>query len=279
MKTFMHDRLVFDVIEKGSGRELVVLLHGFPANAGSWNPIAEILARNSYRVLALQQRGYSPNAQPKRRNDYQLDKLTGDVLALIIASGAERAHIVGHDWGGAIAWAFASKYPERVSSLSVISSPHPKALFRSLWHSKQVFLSWYLFFFQLPYIPELVITKNKGRVLTKSLTDTGLNQHSAHLYTERILDNHNLTYAMNWYRAIPFSIAEIQKIDIITPPTLFVYGENDKYLSAKAAQLTQEYVAGEYELKHLMDQSHWIPEESPELLAETILTFLSQRKY
>jgi len=275
VKTFTRSGLEFRVRELGPETgEVVVLLHGFPANAAAWTPVANDLAAAGYRVLAPDQRGYSPDAQPKKRHDYALAELVGDVLALIEAAGAKRVHLVGHDWGGTIAWAVASWHPGRVASLTVVSTPHPKALIQSLWRSRQLWLSWYMLWFQLPFFPEWFLGKNRGAALIENLTRTGLNQDSAKQYAAFMLRGRTFTSALNWYRAIPFRSANSRPVGAITSRTLFIYGAQDKFLSHAAARLTGAWVTAPYEFKYLPDATHWIPEESPEMLSRAIKTFI-----
>src|SRR5688572_23476458 len=120
LATFEHEGLTFEVEDSGGHGEVVVLLHGFPQTNASWGAVTPILAGAGHRVLAPLQRGYSRNARPPRRRDYTMDRLVGDVLALADAAGAERFHVVGHDWGGGIAWALASDHPDRLASMTSV---------------------------------------------------------------------------------------------------------------------------------------------------------------
>lgn len=273
MIIFSRDSLTFRAHEYGSGNETVVLLHGFPSHAQSWEPIATKLAAQNFRVIALEQRGYSLGAQPKKTRSYVIDELTGDVAALLRAANVELAHIVGHDWGGAVAWAFAGAYPERTLSLSSISTPHPLAFKNALFTSRQLAMSWYMFFFQLPFLPELILRAKKGRRITKHLVGSGLNTTTAEDYANRMLSGDTLRSALAWYRALRFGSSQ-PSTPRIKPRTLFIYGGKDKYLSEKAARLTKNWVAGEYTFKYLPQATHWIPENQPELLAKELTAFI-----
>ncbi len=275
METYARNQFEFRALAKGNkGDEVIVLLHGFPADAQSWLPVANQLAKNHYRVLIPEQRGYSPQARPASRRAYKLDELVEDTMALITAEGAKSVHLVGHDWGGSVAWALAGKYPQAVSSLIVVSTPHPAALSGSLWRSRQLLLSAYMLFFQLPRLPEWLLTTNHGAVLIRSLTKSGLNPRSASRYTHNMQEKSLLTSALNWYRAIPLNLASPKQTNTIKPRTLFIYGGKDRFLSYKSAQLTGSWVVGPYEFKYLPQESHWLPEESPELLARMIQDFI-----
>ncbi|MFJ7768026.1 alpha/beta fold hydrolase [Streptomyces sp. NPDC097107] len=136
-----------------------MLLHGFPADAHSWDATAEALSVAGLRVLVPFQRGYVATARPRKVSAYRLKKLAADIIELLNSLKCERAHIVGHDWGGGVSWFLADQYSPRVASLVVASTPHPRALARTLFTSKQILLSWYLLFFQLPVIPEWILTR------------------------------------------------------------------------------------------------------------------------
>ena len=138
MESFRRGELVFDVRDCGpADGPVVVLLHGFPQLNTVWAAVVPRLTARGYRCLAPNQRGYSPGARPRRRRDYRMPELVDDVRALIEASGADRVHLVGHDWGGLVAWSFAARYPGRLTTLTSLSSPHPAALLRSMMTRRQ----------------------------------------------------------------------------------------------------------------------------------------------
>ncbi len=269
--TFTRDSLTFRAHEYGAGEQTIILLHGFPAYAESWKPVATRLASQGFRVLALEQRGYAPGAQPKKIRSYVIDELVDDVAALLDAANISSAHIVGHDWGGAVAWAFAGKYPKRTLTLTSIGTPHLSAFKQALYTSRQRAMSWYMFFFQLPFLPEKILSADKGKRMAKGLVESGLNKEAAGEYTRRILSGDTLSATIAWYRALRFGARAIPKIKV---PTLFIYGGKDDYLSEKAARLTQGWVTGTYVFKYFPDATHWIPEEQPDLLAKELVTFI-----
>ena len=163
MDQYRRGELVFDVIDEGpADGPVVVLLHGFSQFNTSWNAVIARLTAGGYRCLAPNQRGFSRGARPTRRRDYRLPELVEDVRALIDASGAQRVHLVGHDWGAAVAWAVAAEIPERLASLTTMSVPHPVAFLKSMATSRQALASWYIFFFQLPRIPERYFLAMEG---------------------------------------------------------------------------------------------------------------------
>src|ERR1700760_2302827 len=146
----------------GSG-QAVILLHGFPQDRRCWDGVGAALARDGYRVLAPDLRGYSPGARPAARSAYRNSELAGYVLALAGAAGADRFHLVGHDWGAALAWYVAGRYPERVTSLAALSVPHPQAFGRAMVSSNQAVRSWYMAACQLPFLPERALSRRGGQ--------------------------------------------------------------------------------------------------------------------
>jgi len=267
---FEHDGLVFDVAESGpADGEAVVLLHGFPEAGSSWSNMTPSLAAGGCRVLAPDQRGYSPGARPPAQGDYALDRLVADVLSLADNAGLDRFHLVGHDWGGAVAWALASKHPDRLRTLAVLSTPHPKALGRSLLRSDQVLRSSYVGLFRLPVVSERLLLAFDGRVLEQGLRRAGLSAAKAREYTARMSEPGALTAALNWYRANTSSLA-IGDVDV---PTLYIWSTGDAALGRRAAELTADYVKGPYRFEVLDGVSHWIPEEAPDEAAALLLSF------
>jgi len=261
--TYTHDGLTFDYFDAGSG-EPVVLLHGFPEDADSWDQVATRLQAAGLRTLAPEQRGYSPGARPPRRGDYTIDKLSGDVIALLDAVGLDRAHVVGHDWGAGVAWDLATRHPRRVASLVALATPHPVAVLASSWRSGQLLRSWYMGFFQLPWLPE----RASVRVLERTLLRTGLNPADAGRYAERFADPRELTAPMNWYRAIPLSLLATDRI--VRVPTTYLWGNRDPYLGRVAATRTAEFVAADYRFVEL-DARHWLPQNHPDAVASAII--------
>src|SRR5271156_3448185 len=174
MEHYRRDDLIFDVRDAGPpDGPVVVLLHGFPQRNDSWNAVTDRLTAQGYRCLAPNQRGYSAGARPAHRRDYRIPELVGDLGALIDASGARQVHLVGHDWGAAVAWAAAAEMPERLATVSPISVPHPAAFMKSLATSRQGLASWYMYFFQLPRIPEWLLTRRNGAFASEFLRRGG----------------------------------------------------------------------------------------------------------
>jgi pimeloyl-ACP methyl ester carboxylesterase len=264
VQVYQRSGLTFDVRDGGpADGEPVVLLHGFPQDSTSWRLVEPSLHAAGLRTLAPDQRGYSPGARPPRRGDYRISELVDDVLALLDAAGLGSAHVVGHDWGGAVAWQLAGRHPERVRSLTVLSTPHPQAIAVSMRSGSQRRKSWYILFFQLPLLPELVA----GRMLETSSRRSGLPAEFAAHNAERMRQLGALTATLNWYRAIPLNRDEPRLPS--TVPTTFVWGRNDAYLGREAAEATADFVKAPYRFVEL-DASHWLPETHPAEVATLI---------
>ncbi len=268
MDTFTRDGLVFDVTDTGPvDGEVVVLLHGFPQRSSSWAEVTRPLAAQGYRCLAPDQRGYSPRARPSKRSAYRLSELTGDVLALVDAAGADRVHLVGHDWGAAVAWSFAEAHPERLASLTAFSVPHPGAFRRAMLTSRQVLASSYMYFFQLPGLPERVL----HRRLEQELVASGQLPQAAKRDAEAMSTTEALRGGLAWYRAILATDPRSAAGGKVSAPTLFVWSDGDTAILRKAAEGCGDWVTGPYRFEVLEGVSHWIPDVVPEAAAELVL--------
>lgn len=273
MEQFRSGDLVFDVIDAGpADGPVVVLLHGFPELHTMWRPLVERLTAQGYRCLAPLQRGYSPGARPKRRRDYRSSELVADVRALIDASGAQRVHIVGHDWGAAVAWAVAQDSPHRLHTLTALSVPHPAAFLKAIGTSRQAVASWYMLFFQLPWIPERALLSERvrsGFVASRSAPDL------AEAEIDAMRQPGVLTAALNWYRALPFNSPRKTRRKV-TVPTMYIWSDEDIALLEKGARLCGDYVVGEYRFEHIDGASHWILEERPDEVSALVLDWIGK---
>jgi pimeloyl-ACP methyl ester carboxylesterase len=275
MDHYRHNSLTFDVRDAGpADGPVVVLLHGFPQHNDSWDAVIDRLTAQGYRCLAPNQRGYSPGARPPRRRDYRLPELVGDLGALIDASGAQQVHLVGHDWGAAVAWAAAAEMPERLKTVSPVSVPHPAAFVKSFLNSRQGLASYYMYLFQLPGIPEWAMLRRNASFLSKSLRQSGQAPAVAERDAQAMLEPGALTAAINWYRALPLSNPGSinQKVNV---PTLYVWSDRDIALMPKSAYDTGRYVTGEYRFEIMPGVSHWIPDEEPDKLADLLLEWFA----
>jgi pimeloyl-ACP methyl ester carboxylesterase len=270
MESFTNAAFTFEVTDTaasgGDGPECtVILLHGFPQDRRCWERVTPALAAAGYRVLAPDLRGYSPGARPAARSAYRNSQLTSDVLALADAAGAERFHLAGHDWGAALAWYVAGRHPGRVISLAALSVPHPQAFVRAMISGSQAARSWYMAACQLPWLPELALSRRDGQALREMLVRTGLDPASADHYAARARDPNGLRGPLSWYRAMPFSMRE--PAGRVRVPALFAWGNRDRFVSPAAARLCGHYVTGPYRFAELDGASHWLPEQASDQVA------------
>jgi len=262
----------FDVIGPADGRP-VILLHGFPEDRHCWDTVAGALTGQGYRVLAPDQRGYSPAARPRGRRAYAIGELTADVMALADAAGAEHFDVVGHDWGGGVAWDVAARHPDRVRTLTVLSTPHPRAFLASMRSSTQLLHSWYMLFFQIPRVPEMAFASGGGKRMKRSLTRSGLDAATADRYTARFADPDAMTGPVNWYRGLPFgSRAPTPPVRV---PTLYVWSDHDGFLTRRSAELTARFVEGPYRFEVLEGETHWLPTSAGEKISDLLLQHLA----
>lgn len=264
MDRFSRDGLVFDVTDAGPRTgEAAVLLHGFPQDRTAWDRVAPLLHAQGLRTLALDQRGYSPGARPSGRAAYRLSECARDVVALLDAAGIRRAHVVGHDWGGAVAWLLAGRHADRLRSATVLSTPHPRAMAASMLRSSQPLKSGYIGFFQLPLVPEISLGRSLEGFLHRALP-----AEIASRYAARMREPGALTGALGWYRAIPLSFRE--QVPQVATPTTYVWGRRDPFLGRDAAERTREHAMGAYRFVEL-DAGHWLPEKRSAEVAAVVL--------
>ncbi len=266
IEQYTHDGLTFDVRDAGPiDGEVIVLLHGFPQDKRSWAKVEPLLHAAGYRTLAPDQRGYSPGARPRERRAYAGDLLAGDVIGLLDAAGLPQAHIVGHDWGGAVAWGVGGMHPDRVRTLTVLSTPHPGAMMRAGLRG-QLLRSWYMFAFQLPVLPELLV--GSGARAEKMLTRAGMPADAAAHNAARMREPGAARGGLNWYRGLPFSLrTPVGKIPV---PTTYVWSRGDTFLGRAAAESTAATVTADYRFVEV-DGDHWLPENQPNAMADAIL--------
>lgn len=273
MDHFSHHGLTFPVTDTGPAEaddaHSVVLLHGFPENRASWQDVSAPLNRAGLRTLAPDLRGLPEGARPRRRRDYRVERLVEDVEALLDAAGLASAHLVGHDWGGGIAWEVALRRPGRVLSLTVLATPHPSALLWSMLTSDQLLRSWYMLALQLPVLPEVLLARGLRREGLRSLD---LPERYRLVFEEQLRQPGALTGAIAPYRAMllwpsPVTTRARVQVDV---PTTYVWSRRDRYLGPQAAHRTAHYCTGPFRFVEA-DADHWLPEKRPELVVEAIL--------
>ena len=269
MDSFRRGGLTFDVRDAGpQDGEPVVLLHGFPQDSAAWDAVSPQLHQHGLRTLALDQRGCSPMARPRGRKHYTLRETAADVVALLDAAGLASAHVVGHDWGGGVAWALGAWHPDRVRTLTVLSVPHPAAMAKAMVTSDQAVRSSYMGAFQLPFLPERLLLARNGRALRGMLRGGGLSREAAAHYVSRMQEPGALSAALGWYRALPFGARD--RVGTVRVPTLLVWSTGDAFLGRAGIEATAQFVDAPYRLEILDDVSHWIPELAADRVAELI---------
>ncbi|WP_280401825.1 alpha/beta fold hydrolase [Nocardia carnea] len=247
----------------------VLLLHGFPQSAASWDLVAERLTAQGVRSYAPEQRGYSPGARPDDVDSYSLSELRADVVGLCDALGLERVHLVGHDWGAIVAWEVAARHPERITSLTAVSVPHPAAFARAREiDPEQAERSGYMAFFQQPDAPEELLLADGCAGLRAGFGDAVPADLVAR-HIARLSAPGAMTAALNWYRAAGDSWSSVPVVEV---PTTFVWSDGDMAVTRSGVDASVEYVAAEYRLEVLHRVSHWIPEEAPEALSRMIFS-------
>ncbi|ADG75809.1 alpha/beta hydrolase fold protein [Cellulomonas flavigena DSM 20109] len=272
MDGFTRDGLTFDVRDDGPpDGPAVVLLHGFPQDASAYDAVVPLLAAAGLRTLAPDQRGYSPRARPPGRRASTLRQLVADVVALLDAAGVAQAHVVGHDWGGTVAWAVASRRPGRVASLTVLGTPHPRAMRDGMRHG-QARRSWYVAAFQVPWLPERALLAGGGARLRQALVDDGLEPDRADRYVARLRDPGALTAALAWYRAL--GVRHAGSAGRVRVPTTYVTAGQDPFFAPASVEATGRYVDGPFTRVDL-DADHWLPEHRPAEVAEAVLARVS----
>lgn len=272
MDSFERGGYVFDVTDSGDpAAPPVILLHGFPQDRTAWDEVAPLVAEAGYRTIAPDLRGAAAGARPKSVAEYRTIEHCHDVLALLDEAGVEKAHVVGHDWGGYVAWAMACVYPERLLSVTSVSTPHPAALKRAALRSTQGLRSWYMGLFQLPYISDRLVAP--GTPLWRALI-RGLPPGQAERYAARMADPVARNAALNWYRVLPRELASPSvRWSRVKVPTLYVWGERDPALGRAAAEATGDFVSGDYRFEPV-PAGHWVPETRPVLLGTMLAEHL-----
>ncbi|GAB3140904.1 alpha/beta hydrolase [Amycolatopsis stemonae] len=264
----------FDAIAAGpeDGRP-VLLLHGFPEAATEWEHQVATLGVLGYRAVAPDQRGYSPDVRPEQAADYSVDHLVEDVVAITEQLGWKQFDLVGHDWGGAVAWWTADAHPERLRSLTVVSTPHPAALSAAMKSDEDQYLrTRYMTEWRQTRVTERRMLENDARAL-RDMFERRVSPGKVDDYVQRLSEPGALTAALNWYRAgRPGG-----KIGKIAVPTLYIWSTEDVSFGSTAALDTANWVSGPYRFEMIEDVTHWVPEEAPEAVTSLIVEHLDAR--
>jgi epoxide hydrolase 4 len=264
-------------VEAGAGKP-VLLLHGFPQFWWMWRRQIQPLADTGFRVVAPDLRGYNLSEKPSGVSAYRMEKLVADVEGLIRHTGVQRAHVVGHDWGGLIAWWLAMLSPERVERLAILNAPHPAAFRREIRMPDQMLRSWYAAAVQLPVLPEIAIRRDDFALLeaafrASTVRPGAFTDHDVRRYKEAAARPGALTAMLNYYRAAARRPS---------PPTrridhrvLLIWGEQDQALTIRMTHGLEEWVPN-LRIERLPEASHWVAEEAPERVTALLADFLIQ---
>jgi len=274
--------LTFEVAVHGEGDRLALLMHGFPECAHSYRYQIPLLTRLGYRVWAVNLRGYGRSDKPRGRRAYTIEQLEGDVTDLIEASGARSVLLVGHDWGGIIAWSYAMYGAHPLERLVVMNCPHPTRMRQGLLNPTQLARSSYMFFFQLPRVPERFIQRNDYAVFERFVRGTLVHKENMTDADLEVLrgnarDSETLTAMLNYYRALPWSMTRLQerrprKIEV---PTLLLWGEQDRVLAKELTYGTERLVR-DLTVRYLPDASHWVQQDAPAAVNASLAAFLER---
>jgi pimeloyl-ACP methyl ester carboxylesterase len=263
--------VVLDAVVAGADDgEPVLLLHGWPQTSLSWSRVIPPLASSGLRVVAVDQRGYSPGARPDEVAAYTIDRLVADAVGVLDSLGWASAHVVGHDWGAAVGWNLAGRRPELVRSLTALSVPHPKALqdaFRA--NDGQREMSEYMTFFRAaPDTAAKVLLRDDAAGLRK-VYGGHVHARDVDAYVERFAADDAMEASLRWYAAM--GLGSDATTPVCTVPTTFVWGSVDVAIGETAALACAAYCTGDYEFRSLAGRSHWLPDEDPDAVVDAIL--------
>lgn len=259
--------------------ELVILLHGFPEFWYGWKAQIPYLVAQGYRVWAPDQRGYNLSEKPSGIEAYRLDTLAHDIIGLIDQSGRDKVYLVGHDWGAAVAWSVALIAPEKLHRLVILNVPHPSVMLDTIrTNVEQMLRSWYIGFFQLPLLPEALLTFGDGSFAAQALQSTSrpgtFTDDDIARYTRAWQQPGAMTAMLNWYRAMVRTRIELPTDIRVHVPTLVIWGVKDTALSKDMAQPSIDLV-DDGRLVFIDEASHWVQHEEPERVNALIGEFFS----
>lgn len=265
----------------GDGEKLVILLHGFPEFWYSWRRQITALS-DDYTVVAPDMRGYNLSDKPPRVADYQMDKLVDDVTGLIRYFGREQAAIVGHDWGASVAWSVARKHPEAVWKLCAMQVP-PTKIWKKNQTFKQFLASWYVFFFQIPALPEWLLSCNDFALLANGLKTSTVEKgvftdEDVARYKKAWREDRALSSALNYYRAniLQRLFGDESADEKIKVPMLFIYGEKDAVILPETVKGIGDAIDAPYSEIRIPDAGHWVQQEAAEIVTDSLREFLAE---
>ncbi|MEH1785200.1 alpha/beta hydrolase [Nostoc sp.] len=280
-RTWKHDYITTNgvnlhYVTQGEG-PLMLMLHGFPEFWYSWRHQIPEFAQD-FKVVAIDLRGYNNSDKPNEQSAYVMDEFIKDVEGVIKALGYQKCVLAGHDWGGAIAWAFAYAHPEMVERLIILNLPHPAKFAQGFRTLQQLQRSYYIFLFQLPWIPEIFLQSSDYQAIETIFKGTAVNKSA---FTKSDIDAYKdaaakrgaLTAMLNYYRNIFQQRMLNPNWDVLEVPTLMIWGENDTALGKELTYNTATYVR-DFQIKYIPNCGHWVQQEQPELVNQYMREFL-----
>lgn len=280
-RTIEANGLSFVADEAGEGDSVALLLHGFPESRRCWRHQLPVLAQQGWRAVAPDMRGYGGSSRPNERAAYHVDHLVADAAALFDSLGTRRRLLIGHDWGGIVAWAFAIRQARSLDGLVILNAPHPAVFARVIRTSwRQRLRSWYAAYFQLPWLPEFSLTAGHGRMIARALRNTAQHRGTfpptllAH-YCNNAAAPGAMKAMLDYYRANR-GLAGFAHGPGIAAPTLMIWGEEDTALGPELVAPTAEHVP-DLTIQRLPGVSHWVQEEAPEAVNAALTEWMRER--
>jgi pimeloyl-ACP methyl ester carboxylesterase len=256
----------------------VMLLHGFPEFWYGWRKQIPALVEEGCRVIVPDQRGYNLSDKPKGVKNYRVDTLVQDIIGLIDVLNYEKVNLVGHDWGAVVAWRLAIKYPERLHRLGIMNAPHPAVMQKFLSRDlNQLRRSWYAMFFQVPWLPEAILSMDNFRITAETLRNSdrfnSFTNEDIEKYKEAWSQPNAMTSMLNWYRAAVFSRGSGSDDTRVKVPTLMMWGMKDSALSSRMARPSMDYV-DEGNLILFPEATHWVQHDAADEVNHYLIDFI-----
>lgn len=280
-KMYAVNGIHLHVVEKGNkGAPVIIFLHGFPEFWYGWHNQIDFFVEKGFRVLLPDQRGFNLSDKPIHIKDYQVTELMQDILQLIEATGEKQVFLVGHDLGAAVCWSMAYFYPQLIKKVIIMNVPHPKVMKQTLQTNvRQMLKSWYIGFFQLPWLPELCAKMTNYKVLSFVLKNTSLpdtfSKADLQLYQQAWQQKDAYTSMINWYRAFArYKNRGSSSKDKIKVPVLILWGVKDAFLQKEMGEKSVDYCQNG-QLEQLPDATHWLHHEKSAQVNQLILNFIS----
>ncbi|MCU0550535.1 MAG: alpha/beta hydrolase [Leptolyngbya sp. Prado105] len=276
-----HDRIYTNGINlhyvtEGEG-DLILFLHGFPECWYSWRKQIPKFSKD-HKVVAIDLRGYNDSDKPSESSAYTMPEFVADVKGVIQGLGYQRCTLVGHDWGGIIAWNFAYQHPEMLDRLVILNLPHPAKFSQGLLTPQQLLKSWYILFFQVPFLPEFFVQLDDYKALESAFKGMAIKKDTfsdedINFYKDAFAKRGASTAAINYYRnAFKFGVMK-KNWGVLDVPTLMIWGEKDTALGKELTYGTEQYVR-DFQIRYIPNCSHWVQQEQPDLVNQYIREFL-----